>query len=179
MSTLIGAEIVNALILAAVLQGDVGPRRKLGPFRFLRPVLIAAVIVPVFLEKVAVSGGGPAVELAGAAAGVIAGLIALTVIRVYRDAGGRAVTAAGWGYALVWVVVIGARAVFSYGAEHWVAGPLGAWLAANSVPATAITDGLIFMAVAMILTRTAGLLLQARAVSRAAVARPRPQRTHA
>jgi hypothetical protein len=32
----------------------------------------------------------------------------------------------------------------------------------NSIPSAAITDGLIFMAVAMLLTRTAGLAIRSR-----------------
>ena len=34
-------------------------------------------------------------------------------------------------YAIFWVVVIGARAAFSYGAGHWFQGPLVSWAIAN------------------------------------------------
>ena len=163
MSVLIDAEIVNALVLAAVLEADLGSHRKIGRFRLLRPILIAAAIVPLFLEKVATHGGGLSVEIAGTAAGVIGGLIALALIRVYRSGTtGKPVSAAGWGYALLWTVVIGARALFSYGANHWFYHQLGSWLTTNTIPSPAITDGLIFMAVAMLLTRTVGLYLRSR-----------------
>ena len=75
---------------------DLGSHRKIGKFRILRPLLLAAAIVPLFLER------------------------------------------------------------------------LGTWLAANSIPSAAITDGLIFMAVAMLLTRTVGLYLRSRSLPGAA-----------
>ncbi len=69
--------------------------------------------------------------------------------------------------------------MFSFGAYHWFGNQLGGWLAANSVPSAAITDGLIFMAVAMLLTRTAGLVIRARAVPGPAPATVRsPGYTH-
>lgn len=180
MSTLMSAEIVNVLVLAAVLEADLGSHRKIGKFRILRPILIAGGIVPLFLEKVTTHGGGLAVELAGVAAGFACGLIALALMRVYRSpATGKPASAATAGYALVWTGVIGARALFSYGASHWFTPQLGGWLTANSIPAAAITDGLIFMAVAMILTRALGLAVRALAVpGGTAAATPGPKYMH-
>jgi hypothetical protein len=169
MSILIDAEIVNVLVLAAVLEADLGSHRKINRFRLLRPILIAVAIVPLFLEKITTHGGGLSVEIAGAAAGVIGGLMALALIRVYRSGKtGKPVSAAALGYALLWTVVIGARALFSYGANHWFYHQLGSWLTTNSIPSAAITDGLIFMAVAMLLTRTVGLCLRSRSLPGAA-----------
>jgi hypothetical protein len=181
MSTLIDAEVVNAVLLAAVLEADLGSHRRITKFRILRPILLAVAIVPLFLEKVATHGGGLSVELAGIAAGLVGGFIALALIRVYRSAKtGKAVSVATWPYALLWIAVIGARAIFSYGANHWFENQLGSWLAANSIPAAAITDGLIFMAVAMLLTRTFGLVIRAR-LARGAQAEniPSPEYTDA
>ena len=58
-------------------------------------------------------------------------------------------------------IVIGARAAFSYGAGHWFQTPLVSWAIANQVTVAAITDGLIFMAIAMVLVRTVGLGVRA------------------
>jgi hypothetical protein len=181
MSTLLDAEIVNLLVLAAVLEADLGSHRKITRFRLLRPVLIAALIIPLFLEKITTHGGGLAVQLAGVAVGVAGGLAALALVRVYRSGTtGKPVSAAGWGYALLWTAVIGARALFSYGADHWFTNQLGGWLAASSILPAAITDGLIFMAVAMLLTRTAGLAIRARSLPAAATTpAPSPDYTHA
>jgi hypothetical protein len=177
------AEIINVVVLAAVLEADLGAHRKITRFRILRPLLLAAVIVPLFIEKISTRGGGLAVQLAGLAVGLAGGLIALALISVYRDRGtGRPVTRAGWGYALLWIGVIGARAIFSYGADHWFGNQLGGWLAANAIASAAITDGLVFMAVAMILTRTAGLVIRSRAVPGAQIptttTSPSPDYTH-
>jgi hypothetical protein len=58
-------------------------------------------------------------------------------------------------------VVVGARAAFSYGAAHWFTGSLVAWAIANQVSQAAITDGLIFMAIVMVIVRTAALAARA------------------
>ena len=51
MSTLIDAEIVNAIVLAAVLEADLGSHRVITKFRLLRPILVAAAVVPLFLRR--------------------------------------------------------------------------------------------------------------------------------
>jgi hypothetical protein len=166
MSTLAQAEIVNALLLIALLQADLGPHRKIAWHRILRPILIAAGIVPLFLEKVSTHGGGLTVELAGVAAGAVGGLLALTLIRVYRSGTtAKPVSAARWGYGLLWTGVIAARATFSYGADHWFNNQLTHWLVSRAIPSAAITDGLIFMAIAMLTTRTVGLAIRAHSIS--------------
>jgi hypothetical protein len=179
MSTLLDAEIVNAVVLVAVLQADLGKHRTISKFRLLRPLILAAAIVPIFLDKVTTHGGGLTVELAGCAAGLVGGLAAVLLMRVYRsDKTGKPVSSAGWGYALLWTGVIVARALFSYGANHWFENQIGSWLITNSIPATAITDGLIFMAVVMLLTRTAGLGIRSRSVAASGAEKvPTPDRT--
>jgi hypothetical protein len=69
----------------------------------------------------------------------------------------------------VWIVVVGARAAFSYGATNWFPTQLDQWAFAHQVTGSAITDGLIFMALAMVLVRTASLGTRARRLQSATV----------
>ena len=157
-SQLTEAMIVNGVVLATVLASDLGPARKIGPMRLLRPVIAAAVIIPLFVDRPVTHGTGLVVEVAGILAGVLGGLAATALMGVYRSPDtGKPVSRAGTPYAIFWALVIGARAAFSYGAVHWFEGSLVSWAIANQVSVAAITDGLIFMALAMVLLRTAGI----------------------
>jgi membrane protease YdiL (CAAX protease family) len=157
-SELTEAMIVNGVVLATVLATDLGPARKIGSMRLLRPVIAAAVIIPLFVDQPVTHGTGLVVEIAGAVAGLLGGLAAIALMKVYRSPKtGQPVSRAGTPYAIFWTVVIGARAAFSYGAAHWFEPQIVSWAIANQVSLAAITDGLIFMAVVMVLVRTAGL----------------------
>jgi hypothetical protein len=177
LSQLTEAMIVNGVVLATVLASDLGPARKIGRMRLLRPVVAAAVIIPIFVSRPATHGNSLAVEIAGIAAGLLGGLAAAALMRVYRSPRtGAPVSSAGWLYAAFWTVVIGARAALSYGAAHWFTASIVAWCIANQVSEAAITDGLIFMAITMIIVRTAGLRVRA---SRLPQRVPAPQPQHA
>jgi hypothetical protein len=157
------ALIVDAFVLAAVLEADLGGHRRITTFRLLRPVLIAAAIIPLFLTAVTTHGSGLVFEIALALAGILVGLLAMAFMTVYRSPKtGGPVSRAGAAYATLWIVVVGARAAFTYGSHHWFDSQLGHWMVSNAITADAITDGLIFMAVTMVLTRTIALSIRAR-----------------
>ena len=161
ISELTEAMIVNGAVLASVLATDLGPARKMGKVRMLRPLLVAAA-VPVFIQRPVTSGHGLIVELAGVVAGILAGLAAAALMRVYRSPEtGKPVTSAGFAYAAFWTVIIAARAAFSYGSAHWFTDQIVSWAATNHVAEAAIVDGLIFMAVVMVLVRSASMGLRA------------------
>jgi hypothetical protein len=162
MNELTEAMIVNGVVLATVLATDLGPARKIGWARLLRPVIAAAVIIPLFLKSPVTHGTGLVVEIAGIAAGVLGGLAAAALMRVYRNRQtGKPVSRAGWAYAAFWTLIIGARAAFSWGTAHWFTNAIVTWCIAHQVSEAAITDGLIFMAIVMILVRTGGLAVRA------------------
>jgi hypothetical protein len=162
MSPLTDAMIINGAVLVAVLEGDLGPHRKIGKIRVLRPLITIALVVPLFLDRPVTRGNGLLVELAGIAAGVLCGLVVTTLMRVYRSPKtGKPVSAAGLPYAIVWTLIVAARAAFSIGATHWFPTQLAQWCATHQVTGAAVTDGLIFMAITMVLVRTAGLVARA------------------
>ncbi|TWP36644.1 hypothetical protein [Leekyejoonella antrihumi] len=165
-SELTKALIVNGVVLITVLASDLGPDRKIGRMRILRPLIAAAVIIPLFVKQPVGHGTGLTVELAGAAAGLLAGVVVGALMHVYRHPiTGAPVSRAGSGYAAVWVLIIGARTAFSYGAAHWFTLPLVNWAIAHDVSIAAVTDGLIFMAIIMVVARTASLAVRAARIT--------------
>ena len=162
MSPLTDAMIINGAVLFATLEADLGSHRKIGLVRILRTPVVVAAVIPLFLDAPVTHGNGLLIELAGIAAGLLCGLAVTTLMRVYRSPKtGKPVSAAGLPYALVWTLIVAARAAFSIGATHWFPAQLAQWCATHQVTGAAITDGLIFMAIAMVLVRTAGLALGA------------------
>lgn len=162
--------VLNLAVLFAVLESDLG-RRKVGTFRIIRPLLMAAGIVPLFLDRPATSGAGAALELALAALGILLGLFAATrLMRVSVDENrGAVMSRAGAAYGLFWCAVIGSRLLFTYGANHWYHTQLGHWMVTNGISVGALTDALVFMALAMTVTRTLRLAVgrgQVRAQNR-------------
>lgn len=161
-SELTEAMIVNGVVLVTVLASDLGPARKIGRMRILRPLIAAAVIIPLFVAEPVRHGTGLAIEIAGTAAGLLAGLAVAACMKVYRHpTSGLPVSRAGSGYAWLWALIIGARAAFSYGSVHWFNRPLVEWAFANDVTVAALTDALIFMAVVMVVARTLVLAVRA------------------
>src|SRR5580658_10192760 len=147
--------IVNIAVLFAVLEADLG-RRKITTFRILRPLLLAAGIIPLFIAHPATAGNGEILEIALAGLGALLGVVAASsLMKVSADgATQQSVSTAGPAYGVFWVVVIGTRLLFTYGANHWFSTQLGHWLATNGITVDALTDALIFMAVAMAVART-------------------------
>jgi hypothetical protein len=171
MSPLSQAMIINAVVLFAVLEADLGPHRKIGWFRIVRPLVMAAAIVPLYLTALTTHGTGLTLEIAGGLAGLLLGALAATQMTVYRSPRtGKPVSRANYGYAAVWTVVIGARAAFSYGSSHWFRTWLGTWMGNHHVTADAITNTLVLMAIAMVLTRTLAMAVRAQALPKAETA---------
>jgi len=160
--------IINLVVLAAVLEADLG-HRKITRMRLIRPLIIAAVIAAFWITGVADSGTGLWVELAGIGTGIVLGLVAAALMRVYAD-GGRPYSYAALPYALLWVAVIGARLWFAYASNHDIRVPVGTWMYAHQLTTSALIDAFVFLALAMVLTRTGSLAVRSRALRRAPAA---------
>jgi hypothetical protein len=164
------ALILNAIVLIVVLEADLGRHRKLNWFRIIRPLVTSGAAVAFFLEAVSTSGDGLTLEVGLAALGVVLGLVATALLTVYRSPKTRKpVTRAGWPYALLWIIIVGARSAFSYGSVHWFGAQLGRWMTRHDITTNALTDALLFMAIAMIVTRSLGLAVRERHLKAASV----------
>jgi hypothetical protein len=162
--------LLNAGLLAFVLWANLGTR-AVDRRRFTLPLLLVAVAAGVFLRDVPTAGSDLTLELAGVAAGVVLGLVAAALVRVHRDARGRLVMHAGAAYAALWVVVIGGRCVFAYGAEHWFGRAIGQFSMTHHITgADAWTAAFVLMALAMVVTRVAATGVAAAVAARRPVA---------
>ena len=142
-------------MLFAVLEADLG-RRKITTFRILRPVLPAAGIIPLFIAHPATAGNGEILEFALTGLGVLLGVVAAGgLMKIsFDDVSQKCVSTAGTAYGTFWVVIIGARLLFTYGANNWYTAQLTHWMISNGISLDALTDAPIFMAVAMSVARS-------------------------
>jgi hypothetical protein len=146
--------IVNLAVLTAVLAADLGTR-EITWRRVVRPLIVAAIAIAFFVKSPQTGGRGLAIEIAGLGVGLALGTIGSLRLMAIRhdDNAGRLISIAGVGYAAFWIVVIGARLIFTYGANHWYTQPLGHWLATNHITVSGLTDALILLAIGMVLAR--------------------------
>ncbi|MDQ8045813.1 MAG: hypothetical protein AAGC46_11890 [Solirubrobacteraceae bacterium] len=148
---------INLGVLAMVLLSDLGSK-AVTKHRLRRPLITAVIIGGSFFEKVPSGGSSELLIAAGVGIGVLLGLVASSLLRVDADhEDGVVRTFGGAGYAALWVAVIGARVAFSYGADHWFTASLTRFCIDHQITGAAITDALILMALAMVVTRTAVL----------------------
>lgn len=155
---------LNCTLLGWVLVRNLGVR-PLTRSLYLTPLAVCAVAAAVFLRDVPTAGNDVRLEFVGLAAGLVFGALATVLTRVTAGPRGVAVRA-GFGFAALWVTVIGGRIAFA----EWANGPGGATIGRFSIQhqitgADAWTAAFVLMALAMVAGRVATTALWARAVA--------------
>lgn len=144
--------LLNIGVLALVLATNLGTR-ALSWRRLLLPVLLVALAGFSFLRQMPTVGHDLELELAGLTTGVLLGVVAALLVHV-RRVGDRVVTSAGAGFAALWVLVIGGRMLFAYGAKHWYGRAIGEFSRAYQITGTGVwTAAFVLMALAMVVSR--------------------------
>jgi hypothetical protein len=152
--------IINLVLFGVLMEADLG-RRKIGWFRVARPLLAAMAVVAYYLTAVPTGGNNLVLQAVGAGVGVLLGAACHLFVSVRYDPtrgkSGAPVSRAGFGYAAFWAVIFAARLGFVYGSEHVFARSLGHFLVAHQLSGTALTNALLFSALALGLARSAVL----------------------
>jgi hypothetical protein len=159
--------IVFVGIAALVIATQVG-RHTLTPRRFLVPILASGFVAYYYLQSIPTVGGDLGFEIALATAGALCGVAAASLMRVERDSQtGRIVTRAGALYAAVWIIVFGGRLAFAWGATHLWQHQVFHFSVQHQITGSAAwTAAFVFMALSMVITRTAIVAIRALAVDR-------------
>ncbi|MFJ5553062.1 hypothetical protein [Streptomyces sp. NPDC093225] len=162
MSPFLTALTASGVILVIILSTDLGTRR-ITRMRLLRSIIAVAIVVVLFVRSLPLGGNDPWLQLAGVGAGVACGLIAATLLPAHRGSDGDVYTRGGVAYAIVWTLMSASRVLFAYGSEHWFGQDVILFSIENELSGQDVySNAFVFMALAMVLTRTAVLLAKRR-----------------
>ena len=144
--------ILNGALLAWVLGRNLGTK-PLTRATFAVPAVIVLGAALAFLRDVPSAGHDQRLELAGALAGCVLGLVATALTRV-RARGAKVVVEAGLAFAALWVIVIGGRVAFAEWATHSGAQVVGEFSMRHQITgADAWTAAFVLMSLAMVVMR--------------------------
>jgi hypothetical protein len=154
-----------AIMLAMVLFTQLG-RRHFGLHSILLPLGTVGYFGWEYLHGLPSTGGSIAMAVVGTLIGVVAGLIALSTIRVERDAKGKGYTRAGAAYLIVWLVVLAGRLAFVYGMNHSrsFAHSVGTFSMHHHLVSASWIAFFVLMAISMVAVRSAGVALRLSAI---------------
>ncbi|MET9697766.1 hypothetical protein ABZY31_12650 [Streptomyces sp. NPDC006529] len=152
------ALIASSVILVIILSTDLGTR-KVTNMRLLRSIIAVAIVIALFVHTLPLGGNDPWLQLAGIGAGVVFGLIAAVLLPAHRGSDGEIYTKGGITYAIVWTLMSASRVLFAYGSEHWFTEDVIRFSIENKLSGQDVySNAFVFMALAMVLVRTAVLL---------------------
>ncbi|MFD3556343.1 hypothetical protein ACFWWA_30210 [Streptomyces goshikiensis] len=162
MSPFLTALIASGVILTIILSTDLGTR-KITNMRLLRSIIAVAIVIALFVHTLPLGGNDPWLQLAGIGVGVVCGLIAAALLPAHRGSDGEIYTKGGITYAIVWTLMSASRVVFAYGSEHWFGKDVILFSIDNKLSGQDVySNAFVFMALAMVLARTAVLLTKRR-----------------
>lgn len=165
--------LLSFCLLAYILWRNLGTR-VVTPRRFVIPLVIAVLVGGGYLRGMPTAGNDLALEAAGLVAGVALGVLAARLTTAGRNAQGQVTMTAGAPYALLWILVIGGRTLFAYGAAHWFPHAIAQFSIDHRISGSAAwTAMFVLMALTMLITRIVLGAVQAASVprQRAVVAR--------
>ena len=149
--------VVGIFVMVVVTQTGLKPFDRR---RIVLPLAVVGGIGAGYVRKLPSGQDNLLLAVAIGVLGVLFGLAAVALVRTERDAGGQRYTRAGLGYVLVWVVAMGGRLLFGYGAQHWYTVSLGRFMAGHHLSTDVWAPAFALMAMTMVATRT--LVLFAR-----------------
>jgi hypothetical protein len=157
--------LLNALLIALVFRQLRG--KRLTPVQFVVPLAIVGYAALRYLHSVPTAGNDLVLAIGGAAIGLALGAGAGLLTHVTPGTDGVPIArATGWAAAL-WVLGVGSRMGFALFAEHGGGPALERFGVAHSITSTdAWVAGLILMALAEVVSRTAVLAVRSGVISR-------------
>lgn len=161
--------VLNIAIVVVLLARDWGHRR-ITLFGLLRPLILAAVVVPFVMPGWDFTGRGLLLVVGAAVIGALLGILTCTFMRVSVDANGRGWTDAGIAYAVAWVVIAGARQLFIYGVQHWFTRDVGKFLVDNHISVNSFADAILLLTLGTMIANRLTILVRSRLAAAPATA---------
>lgn len=158
------------LLILSVLRQVRG--RRLNWFQLAWPVAVVIWAATRYLHGFPLRGADLALVVAATVAGLLLGIFAGVLTRVYRRADGALIAKATAATVVLWVLGTAGRLVFGLYAQHGGGPAIASFSRAHHIAFAAWGAALILMALCEVGGRT--LVLAARALS-AGAARPAPQ----
>lgn len=156
-----GQYILNLGLLGFILLTNLGTRQYTWR-RLLLPIAIVVAVAAAYLRDLPTAGNDVTLEVVGIGVGLVFGVVAALLVRVRADERGTVRMTAGIGFAALWIVVIGARMAFAYGADNWFPQQIGQFSRDHLITgADAWTAAFVLMALAMVVGRLAVTAVQA------------------
>jgi hypothetical protein len=149
--------VLNLLILAITLESDLGVRR-IRWFRVLRPAVSALIAIPFYFQGLDTSAWGLLLDAGALILGLGLGYGACRLMPFRIDPTDQQPrTRAGWGYAVAWSAVTGAKILLTYAITIWFPHDVGRFMAAHQLTPDSIRAAFIFLALGSPLARPAYL----------------------